>query len=166
MNIDIKQILIQLLIFFPLLILQFALIPFLTLWEITPDLIIVYVVLLTLIFGQNYGMVAGFLVGFVIDLVIGNGLGRNMLIYTICGFASGFFYFGNVADIKKYIFKFSYIVFITGIISTVSNMLIVTNPYNTSVIRNFLLQVLAPNIYTSIISTIFISLVPRKYIYE
>ncbi len=80
------------LILIVLVIVQKTLIPFISLVGVTPDVLLIFVVLIALREGQIAGTVFGFIVGFMIDIVSGDFLGLSALTKTIAGFTAGYFY--------------------------------------------------------------------------
>jgi len=80
------------LILIVLVIIQKTLIPFISLVDVTPDVLLIFVVIVALREGQIAGTVFGFVVGFVIDIVSGEFLGLSALTKTIAGFTAGYFY--------------------------------------------------------------------------
>ncbi len=81
-----------------LLILQTTIIPFASIANIVPDILIVWVVFVAIKLGQIPATVAGFLVGISIDLVSGHFIGLSALSKTIAGFFAGYFYNENKTD--------------------------------------------------------------------
>ncbi len=63
----------------------------LTFAGIGPNLLIVVTAAFGFMQGQKTGMVVGFICGLFMDLFWGNGLGFNMLLYTIIGYLNGTF---------------------------------------------------------------------------
>lgn len=86
-------------LFFPLLIIQTTIVPFISINGITPDLIIIMLVFYTIRNGQVYGTVLGFIYGFLFDLITGSLLGSTMLSKTIAGFIAGYFSNENKREI-------------------------------------------------------------------
>lgn len=80
------------LILIVLLIVQKTLIPFISLAGVTPDVLLIFVVVIALREGQIPGTVLGFIIGLVVDIVSGDFLGLGALTKTIAGFTAGYFY--------------------------------------------------------------------------
>ncbi len=81
-----------------LLILQTTIIPFVSIANIIPDVLIVWIVYVAIKLGQIPATVAGFLIGIAIDLVSGHFIGLSALSKTIAGFFAGYFYNENKID--------------------------------------------------------------------
>ncbi len=62
---------------------------------VTPDLLLILVVWITLSTGQLPGTIAGFLVGLLMDGLTGDVLGTNALAKTVAAFAAGYFFNEN-----------------------------------------------------------------------
>jgi rod shape-determining protein MreD len=62
---------------------------------VTPDLLLILVVWITLSTGQLPGTIAGFLVGLLMDGLTGDVLGTNALSKTAAAFVAGYFYNEN-----------------------------------------------------------------------
>jgi len=75
-----------------LLVIQSSVIPFISLAGVTPDLLLIYVVIISLREGQIPGTVGGFLIGLASDLSTGDFIGLGALTKTIAGFVAGFFF--------------------------------------------------------------------------
>jgi rod shape-determining protein MreD len=60
-----------------------------TLWDVKPDLVFIFVYALGLIYNEEKAMLMGAGLGFVLDVLSGGPLGLNLLTKGITGFASG-----------------------------------------------------------------------------
>lgn len=69
--------------------LQSSLANSITLWDVKPDLIFIFVYALGLIYNEEKAMLMGAGLGFVSDVFSGGPLGLNLLTKGITGFASG-----------------------------------------------------------------------------
>lgn len=72
-------------------------IPFLSIRDITPDILVIWIVYLAIREGQIAAMTAGFFLGLAADLLSGGDgmLGLSALAKTIAGFTAGFFHNAN-----------------------------------------------------------------------
>jgi rod shape-determining protein MreD len=75
-----------------LLVVQSTMVPFAALEGVTPDLLLILVVIIALRQGQTAGTIAGFAIGLASDLVMGDFLGLGALTKTVAGFVAGYFY--------------------------------------------------------------------------
>ena len=81
-----------------LLILQTTIIPFASIANIVPDILIVWIVYVAIKLGQIPATVAGFVIGIAVDLIGGHFVGLSALSKTIAGFFAGYFYNENKID--------------------------------------------------------------------
>lgn len=75
-----------------LLVIQATIVPFISLAGVTPDVLLIFVVVVALREGQIPGTITGFVVGLTSDIVAGDFLGLGALTKTIAGFTAGYFY--------------------------------------------------------------------------
>ncbi|MGA7159962.1 MAG: rod shape-determining protein MreD [Bacteroidota bacterium] len=78
-----------------LLIIQTTIIPFTSIANIVPDILIVWIVYIAIKLGQIPATIAGFTIGIAIDLISGHFIGLSALSKTIAGFFAGYFYNEN-----------------------------------------------------------------------
>jgi len=106
-----------------LVALQTTLIPFLSVANIIPDLLLIWVVYAALQSGQIHATVLGFCAGVLVDLLSGQFLGLSALCMTIVGFAAGYFYNDNKVNFT--IARYQFIV-IVATMSLVHNVIYFT----------------------------------------
>ena len=82
---------IPLFIFIPVVLIQLTIIPFISIQEIIPDLLLIAVVYFSILYGQIFGTITGASYGLMYDLISGNLVGSNMLSKTVAGFIAGYF---------------------------------------------------------------------------
>lgn len=102
-----------------LIALQTTIVSFMSVLNIIPDLMLIWIVYIAVTQGQIPATVYGFGIGLVIDLLSGQFLGLLALSKTIAGFLSGYFYHENKIDITLSNYRFLIIV---GIITLVHNI--------------------------------------------
>jgi len=102
-----------------LVILQTTIVPFASIANIVPDLLIVWVVFIAIKLGQIPATVTGFIVGIAIDLVSGHFIGLSALSKTIAGFFAGYFYNENKIDYTIGNYQFLIIVALSSLIHNV-----------------------------------------------
>jgi rod shape-determining protein MreD len=123
-----------------------------------PDLVLVGVVLMGIKRGRMEGMISGFVAGIILDMMSGSFLGLLSLIYTIMGFASGFF--REPKDKEKVLTRKQFILLIS-IISIISNFIYYQIYFLTaSSVHSFLeiiyIYVLPGAAYTVLVSIIYV----------
>lgn len=69
---------------------------FIAVENVVPDLLVIYVVVITLLEGQFTGVIAGFLVGLTYDWISSDIVGTNALGKVVVGFVAGFFFEDNL----------------------------------------------------------------------
>lgn len=150
------------LIFIPLAALQLVVIPLISVYDISPNLIIILIVYFTLLYGQIYGLLLGFLLGFIFDLISGGMLGASMLSFTISAFIAGYFYNENKIDINTTSLLFVLIVFLCGTIySFIYSSIMNVNP-DVSLLGIFIDIAILPGLYTAILGLPIIIFKPKK----
>jgi rod shape-determining protein MreD len=153
-------------LFFPLLIIQTTIIPFISINGITPDLILIMLVFYTIRNGQVYGTVLGFVYGFLFDLITGSLLGSAMLSKTIAGFIAGYFTNENKREIYFKTYIFILIVFLCAVVDLIINSFFSSIDLNTSIGVLLFEQGVMPGIYTAVLSTFIILFYPKRSIIE
>ena len=90
------------------IILHTTLIKFLSLRDVVPDILIVWIGYIAIREGQIAGTISGFLIGLTIDLLSGQDgmLGLSALAKTVGGFTAGYFYNENkvMQTLGSYVF--------------------------------------------------------------
>jgi rod shape-determining protein MreD len=153
-------------LFFPLLIIQTTIVPFISVNGITPDLILIMLVFYSIRNGQIYGTVLGFIYGFLFDLITGGLLGSAMLSKTIAGFIAGYFSNENKRENYFRTYTFILIVLLCSVVDLIINTLFSTIDLNTSIVLLFFEQGVLPGIYTSVLSAFIILFYPKRSIIE
>ncbi len=87
-----NRIIIPLIIASVLIAIQFFIVPFISVEFIIPNIVLIFVILYTLRFGQLSGTFFGFLVGFLFDIASAGIIGSGMFAFTLASFIAGYFY--------------------------------------------------------------------------
>lgn len=127
--------------------------------NITPDLVLIALVYISVSEGKIFGSIAGFIAGFAIDLVSGTFLGLTALSYSIAGFAAGAF----LTEGDKYLSKINFliVVFMGSMISNFIFYMIYFQGLPLNFIEIFSKYVLTSSTYTTLVSVIYL-IFPRK----
>lgn len=149
-------------LFVPLAIIQFTIIPFISFNQIAPDLVLILLVFYTLRLGQLQGVILGALYGLLFDLISGGILGSAMFSKTLAGFITGYFYNENKIDYNLTSFMFLVIVLIIGTVDSVAYSFFSTAEINTNLISLFFEQGLLPGLYSAMLALPMIIFTPKK----
>ncbi len=78
-------------------LLDTKLIKFLSIGDIVPDILVIWIVYIAIREGQMAGTIVGFAIGITLDLLSGHDgmLGLGALVKTLAGFTAGYFYNEN-----------------------------------------------------------------------
>ena len=144
----------SLILFFPLLAVQSIIIPFVSIFGVVPDLILILLVYFTLRMGQMNGTILGFVYGFLLDLITGNIFGS--------GFVAGYFFNENKLDIYFKSVGFSLIILLCASIDSFIFSFFSSVELEKSILLRFFEQGLFPGIYTAVISFIVVMFHPRR----
>jgi len=133
-------------------------------YNINPDLVLIGVVLIGVKRGKIEGMISGFFAGLILDIMAGYYLGLLALIYTLSGFASGFFQEFKERDI---VLPKKYFVVIMAVIGFFANLFyfeifFLTASSGHSFIEIIFTFVLPTTLYTLLISMIYVLIPTRK----
>lgn len=153
--------LIPLVIFIPVVIIQLTVIPFISIGEVVPNLILIAVVFISISYGQIFGTVTGATYGLLYDLISGNLLGSNMLSKTIAGFIAGYFSGETKRDKYLYTYSFTIVVLISSLADAMIFSFFSVIDFDTNFLLVLFNHALMPSIYTAIVS-ILVVVVPYK----
>ena len=156
---------IPLIVFIPVVLVQLTIIPFVSVQEIIPDLLLIAVVYFSILYGQVFGTITGASYGILYDLISGNLVGSSMLAKTIAGFVAG--YFSGETKREKYLYTYSFtiVVFISALIDATIFSFFSVIDFNTNFLIALFNHALMPSIYTSLIS-ILVVIIPYKRAFE
>jgi len=97
---------------------QLVIVPFLSIGSVHPDILLIFVVYISLKEGQIKGTVAGFLSGLIFDLVSGGVMGSGMFSKTLAAFIAGYFYKDSEQESHLNNITFSAIILLAGTIDS------------------------------------------------
>jgi len=151
-----------LLFFIPLAIIQLVVIPLISIYNITPNLILILIVYYTLKDGQIFGTILGFVLGFLLDLISGGLIGAYMFSFTISAFIAGYFYSENKMDTNLASYFFLLILFISASINSFLFARISNSTSNISLLLLVIEEGLLPGIYTTLFGLSVVVLNSKK----
>ncbi len=154
------------LFFIPLVIIQLTIIPFVSLGNIIPNLIVILLVYFTINNGQVFGTVLGAILGLLFDVVAGGILGTAMFSMTVAGFVAGYFYNENKIEYYSSSIIFLLIIFLTAFVESFIFLIISSSEIKLSASHLILEQGVLPAIFTMVISLPLFLYNQRKKNYE
>ena len=158
----ILEIIRQLLILIVLLTLQFTFVPFISINGIIPDIVLIYVVIFTLKFGQLKGTVFGFIVGFFFDVFSGGLIGSAMFSKTLAAFIAGYFYKEEHEEVCSNVRIFVSIIFLCALINSIFYAVLGSVEIELNILSLLFNNGIFPALYTSIIAFAFTLLIGKR----
>lgn len=98
---------------------QTTIIPFASISNIVPDVLLVWTVFIAIRLGQIPATVAGFAIGLATDLISGHFIGLSALSKTVAGFFAGYFFNENKIDYTLGSYQFLIVVGLSSLIHNV-----------------------------------------------
>jgi rod shape-determining protein MreD len=132
-----------------LFIFQSTFVRFIAIENITPDVLVVWIVYLALRYGQIHATAAGFFLGLTMDIISGNFLGLSALSKTVCGFVSGYFYDETKTAQILATYRFAAMVFFASLIHNLIYFTIFVQGSELPFWRTLALFGLTTSLYTS-----------------
>ncbi len=145
-----------------IIILQSQLMRLLSLEGITPDILMIWIVIIALRDGQLSGTLWGFGIGLAFDFITGNFIGLSALTKTLCGFIAGYFYNENKTNMTLSSYRFIIIVLIVSMLHNTVYFTIFTQGTEISLVRAVLVAGLATALYTASVSLLPMFYFSRK----
>ena len=156
------QYILSFILFFPVLLIQITVIPFLSIGSVIPDLILILLVYFSITQGQIYGSVLGFIYGLLFDIITGSLIGSTMIAKTIAGFTAGYFSSENKKEQYLVAYNFALIVLLCAIIDSTINAFFSSIELNSSIFLLFFEHSLLPAIYSAAISLMIMIFYPKR----
>jgi rod shape-determining protein MreD len=159
------QYIISILLFFPLLLIQTTIIPFLSIGTVIPDLILILLVYYSITQGQIYGSILGFIYGFLFDIITGSLLGSAMIAKTLAGFTAGYFSSENKQEQYLISYNFALIVMLSSLIDSTISAFFSSINFTSNIFMLFFQFALLPTIYTATIALMVMIFYPKKRLF-
>ena len=128
---------------------------------VSPQLIILFVVYLSLREGQLFGMGGGFLIGLLNDSLVTHFIGYTSFVGVMAGFVAGFFFKESDVDLTARTFNFAWISAITLAVSELAALPIVASG-ELNYFYVFLKFTVGTTVYTSVFAMIIVFVNGRK----
>jgi rod shape-determining protein MreD len=145
-----------------LLLVQTVFIPLISVGGYTPDLLLLWVVIVSLSRGQMEGTVAGFTVGLLQDLIAVKFLGLAALSKTLTGFILGYFYNENTTEQTLGSYRLLSLVVLGALIHSLIYFLILLQGVD-GMLLSFLELTVGTTLYTGVFGFFPMFLFSRKY---
>ena len=141
------------------------LIPYLTIVHVSPDILLLWIVFLSIRRGQMVGTAVGFLIGLILDLTSGevSMLGLSALAKSIGGFAAGYFF--NENRVFQILGSYQFVVAV-GVITLLHNafyFLIFLQGTGIPVWDIFLHYAVSSSLYTALLALLPMFVFARKH---
>lgn len=128
--------------------------------NITPDFVLIVLILIGIKEGHISGAVYGFFAGLLFDFLTGSFIGLSALTYSTAGFVAGYFYSENDRFVTGIFFSLA--VFSCSVFGLFLYYFIYFQGTRMPVSKMFLIYVLTTATYTTLISLIYIFIPRRK----
>lgn len=144
---------------FLLLILQSTLLGYVSIYNVKPNLLVIFVVSVALLRGDKEGAVVGFFAGLMLDMAFGKLLGFYALLGMYLGFAVG--------SVNKRLYRDNFFVILfftfvsTALYESSVHILSTLMTGTTDIIWTFTMKILPEAIYNSIVSILIFSVVKK-----
>lgn len=148
----IKRYAIYLLIAIALSLIDIILLDFISIDGLTPDLLLIFCVWVSLSEGQFEGMIMAFTFGLIFDILSLDVLGTNALANTFVGLIAGWFYKENKVEQNIGSFRFLFIVFISSVAHNLIYFFLYVKFTNLAFIPFFGKYGLAISFYTTVLA--------------
>jgi rod shape-determining protein MreD len=133
---------------------QFSLLNFVVVQGITPDLLLILCVWISIREGRFTGTIAGFLIGLVLDIITFDLVGVNAFTKTIAGFIAGSFYQEGKEQSLLHGLKFLLIVFISSFVHNSIYFFFYIKLSSITLLTFFLEYGVAFSLYTTVFAVI------------
>ncbi len=156
-----KRVLVYIALGIGAIILQKFLDDFASIESVSPQLILLFVIFLSLREGQLFGMGGAFLLGLVNDSLVTHFLGYTSFVGVVAGFIAGFFYKESEVELAAKTFNYAWISAITLFLSEVAALpLIASGELN--YFYAFVKFTLGTTLYTSVFAMIIVFVSGRR----
>lgn len=149
-----------------LILVTTTLLKFLSISEIVPDILLVWIVYIAIREGQIPGVIAGFLLGLLVDFLSGPDgmMGLSALTKTVGGFLAGYFYNENKTLQTLGGYKFILAIGVVSLVHNVIYFLIFLQGTDIPSWRMIMSYGLPTTIYTAAVGLLPMFAIARKYL--
>jgi rod shape-determining protein MreD len=132
--------------------------------DIAPDLLLIWLVYIAIKEGQLTGTIWGFIIGLMFDLSTGSFTGLSAMSKTIAGFTAGYFFDENKAPLMLGSYRFVLTVLFVSLIHNTIYFIILTRGSDIGLLKAIFQIGLATSFYTSAVALLPMFVFGRKYI--
>lgn len=131
--------------------------------NVTPDLLVIFIVYIAVREGQFAGVLFGFGLGLLFDLISSDIVGTNALSKLLAGFVAGYFYNQQLSLAESVgSFKFLGIMALAALVHNAVYYFFYIQPTDLSFTGFFLRSGVAATLYTTVIAVIVMLVAARK----
>lgn len=146
-----------------IIVFQISIVNLIQIGGLTPNLMIILVVWITLSEGQFAGLFAGFLAGLIFDVATFDLIGTNALAQTVNAFVAGFFYKQGKEDLTLKRFGFIITVFVGSVFHNIVYFFLYLKLSELDFFSFFFKYGIATSLYTTVFAVAAILFkMPRK----
>lgn len=132
--------------------------------DISPDFLLIWLVYLSIKEGQLTGTIWGFIIGLMFDLSTGSFVGLSALTKTISGFAAGYFFGENRAQLTFGSYRFVLIILFVSFIHNTLYFILLTRGSDIGLVSAIFQIGLATSFYTSAVALLPMLVFGRKHL--
>ena len=132
--------------------------------DIAPDLLLIWLVYIAIKEGQLTGTIWGFIIGLMFDLSSGSFTGLSAMTKTIAGFTAGYFFDEDKAPLTLGSYRFVLTVLFVSLIHNTIYFIILTRGSDIGLLKAIFQIGLATSFYTSAVALLPMFVFGRKYI--
>lgn len=148
-----------------LMLIELLFIDIIEIENVTPDLLLILCVWISLAEGQFTGIFAGFAIGLLFDIISGDVIGTNALAKLVAAYIAGFFHKERNLKANLNTFRFVLVVLLSAFLHNLIYFFFYLKPAETSFLQFFLQYGVAATFYTVLFSAIAILIrIPAKEI--
>jgi rod shape-determining protein MreD len=131
--------------------------------DVTPDVLVIFVVFIALRDGQFVGLIAGFVVGLLFDIISSDIIGTNALSKMIAAFVAGYF-FDEQLTMHEAIgrFRFLGVIALAAVVHNIIYYFFYVQPTDLSFWSFFGRNGIASALYTSVVAAFVMLVAARK----
>lgn len=155
------KIIIPLIVSLVLILINLTLIPLISIANIVPNVVLIYLILYSVKNGQISGTLFSFFIGFLFDVASGGLIGSGMFSFTLVGFVAGYFYKEDYDEVFQNIKSFLFLIAISSLLYFSFYSILGISEIDKVNKFSFALYIVFSSIYTLVISLV-IFVIPRN----